>query len=470
MAIADRQRTDIGVDDLAAVVRGAVVRPGETAYDGARRVYNVIHDRHPAAIVQASSVADVLATVGFVRDRGLPLAVRGGAHSIAGYSTCDDGIVLDLAPMTGVRVDPDRRTVRAEPGLTWGDLNHATHAFGLATTGGIVSTTGIAGLTLGGGFGHLARRCGLTCDNLVSADVVTADGDLLTCSEDAHPDLFWALRGGGGNFGVVTSFEYRLHRVGDVLGGPSFYPLDGDVVRAYLALLADAPEELGLLLAFVRIPPVPFVPEAWHDAPGIGVVTCWSGAEERDDEVRAELARIGPPVGRFLDRMPYPAINTLFDDLLPFGLRHYWKGWFDRTLDAAAIEGHLAFGATLPSPESATLVFPVDGACHRLGGDDTAFAYRDANLAVGIGATWHDPAEDDDAIAWVRAYDTAVRPTSMGGGYVNFGSDDDRAQIRANYGHNYARLVEIKRRYDPQNLFRQNQNIQPDDVTAEADR
>jgi FAD/FMN-containing dehydrogenase len=447
---------------LRTAVRGSVFEPGDDGYDDARAIYNALHDRRPGAVVQATDVADVIATVNTARELGGGLAVRGGSHGIAGFATCDDGLVLDLGPMRGSRVDPRRRSVRAEPGLTWGELNHATHAFGLAVTGGIVSTTGIAGLTLGGGLGHLARRCGLTCDNLLEADVVTADGRLLTCSEDEHPELFWALRGGGGNFGVVTSFEYRLHPVADVLGGPTFYPLDGDVVRAYLEVLGDAPEELNLVLGLVRAPRAPFVPEPWHDRPVCAVVTCWSGPREQDARIRDLLEQIGPAVGQFVDRMPYPVINTLFDDLLPYGLRHYWKGCFNAGLSAEAIDAHVSFAARLPTPESATLIFPIDGACHRVGASETAFGFRDASLAVGIGATWREPKDDADNIDWARAYFDAIEPTAMAGGYVNFSSDDDRARVRANYRHNHRRLVEVKRHYDPDNLFRLNQNIRPD--------
>lgn len=320
------------VETLRRQVRGRVLTPQDPGYDEARAVYNALHDRRPWLVVQARSTADVVATIRYAREHDLSLAVRGGGHSIAGFSTCDDGIVLDLAPMTAVRVDPDRQRVAAGPGLTWGDLDHATHAFGLATTGGIVSTTGVAGLTLGGGMGHLARRCGLTCDNLLSADVVLADGTFVTCGPEQHPDLYWALRGGGGNFGVVTAFDFRLHAVADILGGPTVYPLDGEVVRGYLDLIADAPEDLNVILGIVRAPALPFVPDEWHGRPALVLLTCFSGSSDRDQSVRDRLADVGPAVGQFVTRMPYPAINTLFDESLPFGLRHYWKGCFNRTL------------------------------------------------------------------------------------------------------------------------------------------
>ncbi|MFF5208986.1 FAD-binding oxidoreductase [Streptosporangium sp. NPDC000396] len=452
---------DRQLEELRESVHGDIVQPGDPGYDTARRAYNAMHDRHPALVLQAADASDVLAGVNLARQRGLPLAVRGGGHAVAGYATCDDGLVLDLGRMRGVRVDPERRTARAEGGCTWADLNHATHAFGLATTGGIVSTTGVAGLTLGGGMGYLSRRCGLACDNLVSADVVTADGRLLMCDEDRNPDLFWAVRGGGGNFGVVTSFEFRLHPVGDVLAGPTFYPLDGDVARRYRELIPEAPEELGALLGVVLGPPAPFLPERWHGRPVMVVLTCWSGPGEEDGQVRARLAALGPVIGQHVARMPYPVINTLFDDEMPTGLYHYWKGYFSRELTDGAIDVHLAYGAALPSLQSDTLIFPIDGACHRVGPGETAFAYRDAAFSTGIGPSFTDPADIAANVGWCRAYDAALRPHSQEGGYVNFLDADDQDRVRANYRQNYERLVAVKRRYDPGNLFRLNQNIAP---------
>ncbi|MCH4562264.1 FAD-binding oxidoreductase [Halomonas sp. EGI 63088] len=461
------QRRDaiaLGADAIrsfAERLRGALIQPDDERYDEARRVYNAMHDRRPALIVQAAGVADVMTAVTFAREHALPLAVRGGGHSVPGFGTCDGGLVLSLERMRGLRVDPERRRVRAEGGCTWADLNHATAAFGLATTGGIVSSTGIAGLTLGGGLGYLARSCGLTCDNLLSADVVTAEGRFLTCSEGHNEDLFWAIRGGGGNFGVVTSFEYRLHDVADILGGPTFYPLEAEVIRGYRALIAEAPEALGAVLGITLGPPLPFVPEQWHGRPVVVVLTCWSGPATEDDAIRERLGRLGPVVGQAVQRMPYPVINTLFDELLPAGLHHYWKGCFTRELTDEAIDVHLDFGARMPCLQSATLLFPVDGACQRVAPDATAFAYRDATFATVLGPSWPDPADSEHNVAWGRAYHQALRPYSEEGGYVNFMSADDADRVRANYRQNYDRLVEIKTRYDPTNLFRLNQNIAP---------
>jgi hypothetical protein len=450
--------------DEAGRFQGQVIRPGEAAYEAARRVYNALVDRHPALVVRAAGAADVIAAVNLAREHRLPLAVRGGGHGIAGFGTCDDGLVLDLGGMRSVRVDPERRTVRAEPGCTWADLNRATHAFGLATTGGIVSTTGIAGLTLGGGIGHLARSCGLSCDNLLAADLVTADGRLLPCDEDRNQDLFWALRGGGGNFGVVTSFEYRLHPVADVLGGPTFLPLDGAVLRGYRELIAEAPEELGALLAITLAPPAPFLDERWHGKPVAAVIACWTGPTEEGEALLRRIGTWAPVLGRAVRRMPYPAINTLFDDLLPAGLRHWWKGQFARDLPDEAIEVHLEYGSRVPCAETATLLFPVDGAVHRVGPQETAFAYRDARFATGLGPSWPHPADDQPNIAWGRAYAQALRPFALEGGYVNFMAGEDQVDVPATYGRNYRRLVEVKRRHDPDNLFRLNQNVDPASV------
>jgi FAD/FMN-containing dehydrogenase len=383
-------------------LRGELIQPQEAGYEEARRVYNAMHDRRPAVIVQAAGVADVLSTVNFAREHGLVLAVRGGGHSSPGFGTCDGGVALDLRRMKGIRVDPERRTVRAEGGCTWGDLNHATCAFGLATTGGIVSTTGIAGLTLGGGIGYLVRRCGLSCDNLVSADVVTAEGRFVTCSEAREPDLFWALRGGGGNFGVVTSFEFRLHAVRDIVGGPTFFPVDGNVLQRYDALIRNAPEDLGAVFAFTMAPPLPFLPEAWHGKPVSAVVACWSGDREAAEKALAPIRELGKVVGSYVGPMPYPAINCLFDALVPAGLQQYWKGNFTRELSAGAIQAHLEHAVKVPCIESGTFLFPMNGVCQRVSLESTAFPYRDAAYSTVIAGAWPNPADNERNLRWVR--------------------------------------------------------------------
>ncbi|WP_274564753.1 FAD-binding oxidoreductase [Streptomyces spiramyceticus] len=449
------------LERLQGAVRGEIIQPGDPDYDEARKVYNAMHDKRPAIIVRAADVGDIIATVDFARDQNLLLAVRGGSHSVPGYGTCDGGVVLDLGRMRGIRVDPEARTARAEGGCTWADFNHATHAFGLATTGGVVSSTGIGGLTTGGGMGYLTRGCGLACDNLISADLVTADGSFRTCTKEQDADLLWAVRGGGGNFGVVASFEYRLHPVADILGGPTFYPLDGDVMRRYRDLIADSDEKLGALLVVALGPPVPFLPERWHGRPLCGVITCWTGPEGEDDQIRARLAELGPVVGQYVERMPYPVINTLFDELLPAGLFHYWKGTFSRGLPDGAIDAYVEYGATTPSIQSATVVFPIDGACHRVGPEETAFTYRDADFSTALSPTLLTRADCEANVGWARAFFAALQPYSAEGGYVNFMDHDDQDRVRDNYRQNYDRLAAIKRRYDPGNLFRLNHNITP---------
>jgi FAD/FMN-containing dehydrogenase len=449
------------VQKFKEVLRGALILPGDAKYDEARKVYNGMHDRHPALIIHAAGVADVIAAVKFAREHDCLLAVRGGGHSAPGFGTCDGGVVLDLRRMKGIRVDTERRTVRAEGGCTWGDLDHASHAFGLATAGGVVSTTGIAGLTLGGGMGYLNRRFGLSCDNLLSADVVTADGTFVTCSANREKDLFWALRGGGGNFGVVTSFEFRLHAVADIFGGPTFFPIDADVLRAYRGFILEAPEELGALFGFTMAAPLAFLPKEWHGRPVSAVIACWTGAIEDGQDILAPLKDWGQIVGAYIGRMPYPALNSLFDQLLPAGLQQYWKGNIVRELSDDAIAAHLDHAASVPCVESSTFLYPIDGACHRVRPEDTAFPYRDATFSTVIGGAWPDPADNERNMKWVRNYYDALRPFSEEGSYVNFmsGEDQDRAPI--NYGDNYNRLVEIKTKYDPTNLFHLNHNIKP---------
>lgn len=453
--------SEVRAQELESRLRGEIVRPEDPTYDEMRRVYNGMHDRRPALIVLAAGVADVIAGVRFAREHDLVLAVRGGGHSAPGFGTCDAGLVLDLRRMRGIRVDPEERTVRAEGGCTLGDVNHATYAFGLATPFGIASTTGIAGLTLGGGMGYLTRRCGLSCDNLLSADVVTADGTFVTCTADREADLFWALRGGGGNFGVVTSFEFRLHPIADIFGGPIFFPLDGDVVSAYRDFIVGAPEELGALFAFTMAAPLPFVPEKWHGKPVSAVIACWSGATEDGEKALAPIRTWGEVIGAYVDRLPNPVLNSLFDALLPPGLQHYWKGNFARHLPDDAIKAHLEHAPGVPCTETGTFLYPMNGACQRVPSDATAYAYREALFSTVIGGAWRNPADNEENMRWVREYYEALRPYSDEGGYVNFMASEDEDRVRINYGQNYDRVVEIKKRYDPTNLFRLNHNIKP---------
>jgi hypothetical protein len=452
-----------GMQELQDGVRGEVITADDDGFDEARRVYNAMIDRRPAVVVRPANTGDVMTAVRYAADNELSVAIRGGSHSVPGFGTCDGGVVIDLSSRRGVRVDPGTSTVRVEGGATWGDLNAATYPFGLATTGGIISTTGVGGLTLGGGIGYLARGAGLSCDNLVSADVVTADGSLHVVSEQDEADLFWALRGGGGNFGVVTSFEFRLHPVKDIYGGPMFFELAraGDVLRFFREFIADAPEQFGGFPAFQIAPPLPFIPADRHGEPFVVVVACWTGPLGQGEQALRPFHDLAPVVAEYVGPMPYPALNAMFDALVPPGLQHYWKANFNTELTDEAIQAHLAHAPGLPAVNSTVHIYPINGACHRVGADATAFAYRNATFATVIAGMWPDPAQNETSIGWVRDYYEATAPHSEEGGYVNFMADDDQERIRANYKGNYERLAAIKAEYDPGNLFRHNQNIKP---------
>jgi FAD/FMN-containing dehydrogenase len=451
------------IDQLREQVRGDVIAPDGGAYEEARKVYNAMIDKRPAVVVRPVNAGDVIAAVNFARESGIDLAIRGGSHGVPGFGTCDGGVVVDLSRMKGVRVDPAKRAARAEGGATWGDLNAATHAFGLATTGGIISTTGVGGLTLGGGIGYLARGLGLSCDNLISADVVTADGRFLVSTENVNADLFWALRGGGGNFGVVTSFEFKLEPIKDIYGGPMFFELEdaGDVIRFYRDFIVDAPEKFGGFPAFQIAPPLPFIPGNRHGETFLAFVACWAGPLDEGEAVLKPLHDVAPVVAEHVGPMPYPALNAAFDPLYPPGLQHYWKANFVKELTDDAIEAHLAHGPKVPVVSSTVHIYSINGACHRVAPDDTAFAYRDATFATVIAGMWPDPAANEANIKWVRDYYDATAPLSEEGGYINFMAEDDQSRIKANYKGNYDRLVDVKRKYDPDNLFHLNQNIKP---------
>ena len=451
------------LDSLREQVRGQIITPGDSGYDAARAVFNGMIDKRPAAVVRVSQVADVISCVNFARDNSLDLAIRGGGHSAPGFGTWDDALVIDFANTTGVRVDPAARTARAEAGATWADFNHATHAFGLATTGGIIGSTGVAGLTLGGGIGYLSRKHGLSCDNLLSADVVTAEGKFVTASESENDDLFWALRGGGGNFGVVTSLEYRLHPVDMVHAGIILYPLEHaeTVAKFYREYLAAAPEEFGAFLGFHQGPPVPFLPEEWHGKPVCVIVGMWTGDPAEGPARWQPFLDVAPAAGSMVGPMPYPALNQAFDPLQPPGMQAYWKADFLTELNDGAIAAHIEHGAKVPSMQTAVHVYPIDGAVQRVGTTDTAFANRNVKFSPVIAGQWMDPADNEANIAWVRDYAAALRPYSAPGGYINFMDGDDLPRVAENYGPNYQRLREVKAKYDPQNLFHVNQNIAP---------
>ncbi|WP_329439642.1 FAD-binding oxidoreductase [Streptomyces sp. NBC_01426] len=452
------------LEAMRTALRGPVIGPQDPEYNESRKLYNAMIDKRPAAFVRCADAADVRAAIGLVRDSGLDIALRGGGHSGPGLCLVDDGITLDLSPMRWVRVDPEARTAIVGGGTQLGDLDHAAHGFGLATPAGIMSTTGVGGLTLGGGHGHLTRRFGLTIDNLLAADVVLADGTFVTASASQHPDLFWALRGGGGNFGVVTSFTFRLHPVDTVGVSITLWPVDAtrEVLRWYREFLPAAPVELNGFFAALSVPPGPPFPEEIHGHKMCAVVWCWTGDPEDLGDVLARVNEPGPPAFHFTTPMPYPALQTMFDELIPKGLQWYWRGhFFDRITDGA-LDVHLKYAENLPTGLSTMHLYPIDGAAARVGKDDTAWAYRDAVWSGVIGGIDPDPANAELIRQWAVDYWEELRPHSMGGTYVNFiGAGEDQDRVRATYRDHYDRLAEIKRTYDPDNFFRANQNIAP---------
>jgi FAD/FMN-containing dehydrogenase len=458
--------TATGLERLRSSIGGLVIAPDDAGYDEARRIWNGAIDRHPACIARCTGVADVVTAVRFARERDLQVAVRSGGHGVGGHALCDGGLVIDLSPMKGIRVDPLACTARAEAGVLWGELDRETQLFGLATVGGIVTHTGIAGLTLGGGIGWLTRMHGATVDNLLSADVVTAEGAIVTASEEEHPDLFWAIRGGGGNFGIVTSFEYRLHPVGPiVLAGPVFHPLEDapEVLRFYREFIADAPDELTTILDLSVPPPLPAVPVEVRGRPVVMVGACYAGSPDEGAEVVRPLKQFGRPLVDLLEPKPYTAVQSMFDPAVPHGWHRYWKSVELPPLTDDAIDTLVENSSGFTSPRSYCIVFQLGGALGRVGEDATAFSQRDAVHNVNINAVWTE--EDPDAerhIAWARDFFDAMQPHAGRRVYVNFLGEEGGDRVRQAYGPgNYERLVEIKRAYDPTNFFRLNQNIVP---------
>lgn len=450
------------VDALRNEVRGRIITESDADYDEARAVNNGMHDRRPGAIVRCSDSADIMAVIRTAGDGGLDLAVRGGGHSVPGFGTIDDGLVIDLSRMNYVQVDPVEKVAQVGGGATLGDVDHATYPFGLAAAGGIVSTTGVGGLTLGGGLGYLTRSVGLTIDTLLSADVVLADGRQVTASDNQNEDLFWALRGGGGNFGVVTNFEFQLHEVGDVVGGPMFFEYDDAtaVLQSYRDYMMRAPEPLGCFFGWQIAPDLPFIPKDRVGDLFCVLVACWNGPHEEADEVLRPLREAAEVKAQYVEVMPFPVLQSLFDGAVPAGMQNYWKADFITELTDAAIAAHVEHGANTPHISSSMHLHPINGAAQRVGADETAFGHRDKNFSPVIAGIWDDPAENDANIKWVRDYYDAIHPHSgTDGGYVNFMSDDDDDRAAANYGANYERLASIKRTYDPHNLFHVNQNI-----------
>jgi FAD/FMN-containing dehydrogenase len=457
---------------LRESLRGEVILRDDAGYDEARKVYNGMIEKRPLLIARCADVADVITAVKYARDNDLLIAVRGGGHNGAGLGICDGGLVIDLSMMKGVHVDPKTRTVRVGPGCTSGDVDHATHPFGLAVPAGIVSSTGVAGLTLGGGTGYLTRRYGLTIDNLVEADLVLADGSVVTASKAENPDLFWALRGGGGNFGVVTSFLFQAHPVNMIFGGPVFWEAKDApaVMRTYRDYLPEAPEDLGAFVGLKTVPSTdPFPREYWGKR-ACAIISCYNGSEEDGRKAMAPLLdNLPPPIFNWMGMMPFPALQTMFDPLLPKGLQWYWKGDFVRSLPDEAIATHIAQAAEAPSELSLMHLYPIDGAVRRVGKNETAWNARDATWSMVIAGIDPDPGKAADLTKWAKNYWASIHPHNGEGGYVNFMMDDEgEARVQASYGANYERLSQVKRIYDPFNVFRVNQNIKPATSAAEG--
>lgn len=449
---------------LRAALRGRAFVKGDREYDDARAIWNGMVDRSPGLIVRCAGAADVLQAVEFARRNDLVVAVRGGGHNIAGNAVCDHGVVIDLSAMKSVRVDPERRRAWVEPGCTLADVDRETQAFGLVVPTGINSTTGIAGLSLGGGFGWTTRRFGMTIDNLVAADVVTADGRLVRAAADENPDLFWAIRGGGGNFGIVTSFEFQLHRLGpEVLAGLVVHPFEhaGELLKAYREAVADAPDELTCWVVMRKAPPLPFLPTEWHGREVIVFAMCYAGDPAEGEQATRRLRSLGQPIADVVGRQPFAAWQTAFDPLLTPGARNYWKSHDFNTLSDDAIKALLEGIRTLPGPECEVFMAHVGGAMSRVAPDATAYPHRGAHFIMNVHTRWRDRQDDNACIAWARMLFGAMAPFATGSAYVNFMPDDEVDRIEKVYGSNYKELVEIKRRYDPDNLFRLNQNIRP---------
>jgi FAD/FMN-containing dehydrogenase len=455
--------TPTAVETLKSALRGELIDPTHPGYEQARALYNAMIDKHPALIARCVDVADVIACVHYAATEGVELAVRGGGHNGGGLGSVDHGLVIDLSLLHGVRVDRDRGTATVAGGTTLGELDHATHPFGLAVPSGIISTTGVGGLTLGGGLGYLTRKHGLAIDNLIEADVVLSDGRLVRASEREHPDLFWALRGGGGNFGVVTSFTFQARPVATVVGGPMLWPLEqaADVLAFYADFIARAPDDLGGFFAFLTVPPGPPFPTELHLQKMCGVVWCHTGSAAEAQGALEPVRRAFPPALDGVMEMPLPALQSAFDGLYPTGEQWYWRADFVESLPAEAIDAHIAYASELPSIKSTMHLYPVDGAAGRVPADATAWSYRHARWAQVIVGVDPDPANADTIRDWTIDYWEALHPYSLGGAYTNFLMDEGEDRVKASYGANYERLAEIKATYDPGNLFHINQNVKP---------
>ncbi|RIH63816.1 FAD-binding oxidoreductase [Mariniphaga sediminis] len=449
------------LQEFETKIRGELVFPDNQKYEETRKVYNGMIDKKPGLIVKCVDVADVISAVTFGRENNLLVSVRGGGHNAGGLGICDDGLVIDLSGIKFIRVDTSDNTVRVGGGNVWGEVDHATHPFGLAVPAGIISTTGVGGLTLGGGVGHLSRNFGLTIDNLLEADMVLADGSFVTVNNEKNTDLFWAIRGGGGNFGIVTSFKFQAHEVNTVYGGPTLWPIEKteEIMEWYDGFLHNAPDELNGFVATLVIPGPPFPPHL-HNKKFCGIVWCYSGDVKKGPEVFEPVIAMNP-LFEHVGEMPYPSVQTLFDGLLPPGMQWYWRADFFNDIPADAAALHKKFGSEIPTPLSQMHLYPISGAAGRVGKTETPWAYRDAKYAgvfVGIDP---DPVNAEKITKWAKDYWNALHPYSSGGAYLNFIMNEGQERIKASYKDNYERLSQIKKKYDPANFFRVNQNIVP---------
>ena len=459
---------ELTVDRLKNILRGLVIEPSDAGYEEARKVYNAMISKKPRMIIKCADVADVKTALGFSRQENLRVSIRSGGHNAGGLGICDDGLVIDLSFMKYVHVDPAAKRVRVGAGATWGDVDHATQAFGLAVPSGIVSTTGVGGLTLGGGIGNLTRTFGLTIDNLLAADVVLANGEFVVASPEENADLFWALRGGGGNFGVVTSFLFRAHPLRTVIAGPMLWKMSeaADVMKWYRDFIVRAPKEMNGFFAFLTVPPAPIFPEGLRLKKMCAVVWCYTGHPDDAYRLLAPLRKLHEPAFEFLVPLPYPVLQSFFDPVYPPGLQWYWKADFVNELSDEAIAIHVKHAGKMPTAQSTMHLYPINGAAHETGNPDTAWSYRDAVWSEVIVGVDPDPAKKEQLTKWARDYWEALHPYSAGGAYVNFMMEDEgEDRIRATYRGNYERLAKIKAKYDPENIFRVNQNIKPAETT-----
>ncbi len=451
------------IEKFKAGLRGRLIQPADAEYEEARKVYNGMISKKPRMIAKCADVADVILCVNFGRENKMLVSVRSGGHNAGGLGICDDGLVIDLSMIKYTRVDPRAKTVVAGGGCTWGDIDHATHVFGLAAPSGIISTTGVGGLTTGGGVGHLTRKCGLSIDNILSVDMVLADGSFVTANEKENPDLFWAVRGGGGNFGIVTAFTFKLHPIDMLYGGPMLYELSEakDVIKWYDKFIRTAPNDLNGFFAFLTVPPGPPFPENLHLKKMCGIVWAYSGPMDKAEELFKPIRAFKTPALDFVGPIPQPSLQSMFDALYPPGFQWYWRADFVNDINDKAIAEHLKFGEQLPTMFSTMHLYPINGAASKVKNADTAWSFRDSTYAMVIVGVDPDPANKEKITTWTKQYWEALHPYSAGGAYVNFMMDEGEDRVKATYGKNYERLVSIKNKYDPNNFFRVNQNIKP---------